>query len=209
VPPTGTSRLALAVVNDFPVVTAGVARLLEPHRHRVTFSEYAEELPEPGAADVVLFDPFGHPKREARLREVVETTRARVIVYSWVDDPQQVDAMLRYGAVGYLPKTVDGKTIVAAAETVQRGDDLPLPRRDRDALGEDMAAWPGQAEGLTSREAEMICLITSGLTNAEISSTLFLSINSVKTYIRTAYRKIGVASRSEAILWGIDHGFRP
>nr|WP_272917777.1 LuxR C-terminal-related transcriptional regulator [Nocardioides flavescens] len=72
-----------------------------------------------------------------------------------------------------------------------------------------MVAWPGEAEGLTSRESEMVCLITSGLSNAEIARTLFLSINSVKTYIRTAYRKMGVASRSEAILWGIDHGFRP
>jgi DNA-binding NarL/FixJ family response regulator len=209
VPLSGTPRLALAVVNDFPVVTAGVARLLEPYRHRVTLPEYAEELPPPGSADVVLFDPFGHPKREARLREVVEATRARVIVYSWVDDPQQVDAMLRYGAAGYLPKSVDGEAILVAAETVQRGGDLPLPRREHGDVSEEMSAWPGQAEGLTSREAEMICLITSGLTNAEIASTLFLSINSVKTYIRTAYRKMAVTSRSEAVLWGIDHGFRP
>ena len=52
-------------------------------------------------------------------------------------------------------------------------------------------------------------MITHGLTNEEIANRAFLSINSVKTYIRTAYRKMKVSSRSQAVLWGVDHGFRP
>jgi DNA-binding CsgD family transcriptional regulator len=71
-----------------------------------------------------------------------------------------------------------------------------------------MAAWPGQAEGLTPRESEVLSLIVSGLSNQDIALRLFLSINSVKTYVRTAYRRMGVRSRSQAILWGIEHGFR-
>ena len=69
--------------------------------------------------------------------------------------------------------------------------------------------WPGRSAGLTPREAEIIALITQGLSNQEIAERAFLSINSVKTYIRTAYRKINVTSRSQAVLWGVDHGFRP
>ena len=63
--------------------------------------------------------------------------------------------------------------------------------------------------GLTPREAEILALITQGLSNQEIAARAFLSINSVKTYIRTAYRKINVASRSQAVLWGVDNGFKP
>ena len=48
------------------------------------------------------------------------------------------------------------------------------------------------AQGLTAREAEIIALITQGLSNQEIAERSYLSINSVKTYIRTAYRKMGV-----------------
>ena len=74
-----------------------------------------------------------------------------------------------------------------------------------DAAGD----WPGRSIGLTPREAEIIALITQGLSNDEIAQRAYLSINSVKTHIRTAYRKIGVSSRSQAVLWGVDNGFRP
>ena len=69
--------------------------------------------------------------------------------------------------------------------------------------------WPGRSAGLTPREAEILALITQGLSNQEIADRAFLSINSVKTYIRTAYRKINVTSRSQAVLWGVDNGFKP
>jgi DNA-binding CsgD family transcriptional regulator len=62
---------------------------------------------------------------------------------------------------------------------------------------------------LSAREAEVLTLICHGLSNRQISQQLFLSPNSVKTYIRTAYRKMGVSSRSQAILWGIHRGLNP
>ena len=55
----------------------------------------------------------------------------------------------------------------------------------------------------------MLALITQGLSNQEIAERSYLSINSVKTYIRTAYRKIGVTRRSLAVGWGLRNGFVP
>ena len=52
--------------------------------------------------------------------------------------------------------------------------------------------WPGRAAGLSPREAEVLALITRGLSNQEIADRAHVSINSIKTYIRSAYRKIGV-----------------
>ena len=63
--------------------------------------------------------------------------------------------------------------------------------------------------GLSPREAEVLALICQGFSNDEIADRAYLSINTVKTYVRTLYRKIGVESRTRALLWGIDHGFRP
>ena len=67
----------------------------------------------------------------------------------------------------------------------------------------------GREHGLTRRESQVISLITQGLSNAEIAATTFLSINSVKTYIRSTYRKIGVARRAQAVVWGMRNGFVP
>jgi DNA-binding CsgD family transcriptional regulator len=79
-------------------------------------------------------------------------------------------------------------------------------RRTRAPVGGD---WPGREEGLTPRESEVLALITQGMSNSEILERTRLSINSVKSYIRSCYRKIGVTSRSRAVLWGVDHGFQP
>ena len=54
-----------------------------------------------------------------------------------------------------------------------------------------------------------MALITQGLSNKEIADRAGVSINSVKSYIRTAYRRIGVTTRPTAILWGIENGFAP
>ena len=69
--------------------------------------------------------------------------------------------------------------------------------------------WPGRRTGLSAREAEVIALITQGFTNDEIARNCYLSINSVKSYIRSAYRKMGVERRSQAVLWGVQHGMDP
>jgi len=48
-----------------------------------------------------------------------------------------------------------------------------------------------------------------GAFNAEVAALMYLSINTIKSYIRSAYRKIGAANRTQAVLWGVEHGFQP
>jgi DNA-binding NarL/FixJ family response regulator len=56
---------------------------------------------------------------------------------------------------------------------------------------------------LTDREREVLALIAQGCTNHEIAAELYVSINSIKSYIRSAYRKIGISRRSQAVIWGM------
>jgi DNA-binding NarL/FixJ family response regulator len=109
---------------------------------------------------------------------------------------------------GYLSKTLPARDLVAAIEAVHAGQVAvsDAPPRSAAALGLD---WPGRREGISDREAEILALITQGRSNAEIARITYLSPNTVKTYIRSVYRKIGVTSRTQAVLWGVRHGFSP
>ena len=63
------------------------------------------------------------------------------------------------------------------------------------------------AHRLSEREVDILALLAQGHSNAEISETLYLSVNTVKTYLRTAYRKVGLTSRPHAVAWAVQHGF--
>ena len=73
-------------------------------------------------------------------------------------------------------------------------------RRACSAVGLD---WPGRGEGLSDRASEILALITQGKSNAEVAAQTYLSPNTVKSYIRTIYRKIEVGSRTQAVLWDV------
>jgi DNA-binding CsgD family transcriptional regulator len=73
----------------------------------------------------------------------------------------------------------------------------------------DDAAFPGKEIGLSRRESEVLGLIVQGRTNQAIAAECFLSVNSIKTYIRSAYRKIGITHRAQAVAWGMQNGFPP
>ena len=61
--------------------------------------------------------------------------------------------------------------------------------------------------GLSPRELDVLREVVNGLSNHEIADELYLSINSVKTYIRSAYRKAGVTTRAQAVSWCVRKGF--
>lgn len=66
-------------------------------------------------------------------------------------------------------------------------------------------AAPSKGHQLSSREREIVSLVGAGLSNAQIASRLFLSVNTLKSYIRSAYRKMGVETRAGAVRWAIRH----
>ncbi|OAB88098.1 hypothetical protein AWH69_08905 [Janibacter melonis] len=61
---------------------------------------------------------------------------------------------------------------------------------------------------MTPRQSEIITMIVAGQDNKAIARSCSLSSNSVKAHIRAAYRTMGVCSRTQAVLWGVDHGLR-
>lgn len=61
-------------------------------------------------------------------------------------------------------------------------------------------------DDLSAREVDVIRLITQGYSNEEIAQELYVTGNTVKSFIRSAYRKLGVTRRSQAVIWGFQHG---
>jgi DNA-binding NarL/FixJ family response regulator len=201
--------LRLAIVNDYEIVVAGVAAMLAPYVERVAVVELDAGLPVVSDVDVILYDTFGQVQGDGvDLTDLVAGTAARVVIFSWNTQPDLVQRAIDKGAAGYLSKAMSAEEIVAALEAIHAGTVVTpesVDTQGRSANGE----WPGREAGLTAREAEVLALITQGLSNQEIAERSYLSINSVKTYIRTAYRKVGVTRRAQAVVWGMQHGLEP
>jgi DNA-binding NarL/FixJ family response regulator len=200
----------LAIVNDYELVVVGVAALLEPFRDRILVVELDSGLPPVrGDVDVILYDTFGQAQGSALdVESLVHGGPAKVVIYSWNLHQELVSDSLAGGAAGYLSKGMEAEELVRAIEQIQAGQTV-VPRSGGTVNPRPDSDWPGKAQGLTVRESEIVALITQGLSNQEIADRSYLSINSVKTYIRTAYRKMGVERRAQAVLWGIKHGFEP
>lgn len=206
-PPARPLRLAL--VDDYEVVLIGVAHLFDRYRDRVEVVEIDASEPVTSNVDIALYDTFAQGEADDPNLDVLLANpyATRVAVYTWVFHPELIDHALRHGAVGYLSKTLTAAQLVDALERIHAGEIVVSPASStRGTVGLD---WPGRVEGLTERESEIMALITQGRSNNEIAALTYLSINSVKTHIRHAYRKAGVTRRSQAVLWGVDHGFKP
>ena len=200
--------LRIAVLNDFPVVVAGVTAMLAPYRDRVVVVEQGVGHDVDCEVDLVLYDTFGAADHAvSEVGAIRRRTHAPVVVFSWTTDRDLVAAALSAGAAGFLPKTLMPEQLVTRLEQIHGGAVVTPSHAGRRSTRPD--GWPGADHGLTPRESEIVALIARGLSNQDIADRSYLSITSVKTYIRTAYRKMGVKTRPQAVLWLLRHGFDP
>lgn len=203
--------VTVALSNDYDVVVHGLEAMLAPFADRVRILELDVDTPTVSSVDVTLYDTFARSHLGGpRVVELLDNPRnGKVVLYSWNDESDLVQGALDLGCAGFLDKSLSAEELVASIEQIARGETVvPARSTDPDAT-EPQGAWPGQEHGLSAREAEILALITQGLTNEDIAADLYLSINTVKSYIRTAYRKIDVTRRSQAVRWGMEHGMVP
>jgi len=204
----------MALANDYELVVLGLAHLLAPYPERVRLVEMVAGVAVTSDVDVTLYDTYAQPQVDAEdiERVIAGDGAGRVVVFTWNVQAELIEIALRKGASGYLSKSLNGVDLVEALERIHAGEVVVSPPAEAvETAFEDWAGglWPGQVEGLTVRESEVVALITLGLSNKEIASRAYLSINSVKSYIRSAYRKMDVTTRSQAVLWAVHHGFLP
>jgi DNA-binding NarL/FixJ family response regulator len=202
--------ICIALVDDYDVVLIGLAHMFDEYSDRIVVAEIDANQATNDAVDILLYDSFAQPESDHdAIEELVKNPNAsKVVVYTWNFQPELVESARRQGVAGYLSKTLTAGDLVAALERIHAGEAIFMeePRRASSANGLE---WPGRREGITDRESEILALITQGKTNAEVARLTYLSPNTVKSYIRSVYRKIGADSRTQAVLWGVEHGFTP
>jgi len=207
--------IRVAVVNDYAIVVRGVEAIFGAHPDRFTvvaaapLSATGADLARAQGVDVVLLDPFasGEPLQD-RIPPPSLRGATRYAVLTWHSSPAAVTAALEIGCTGYLSKTLDASSLTEAVEAIDRGETV-VALSTRWPAARDPVQWPGHEAGLTARESEVLCLIAQGLTNRQIGERTYIGAESLKTHIRSAYRKIGVTRRSEAIVWCFRNGLAP
>lgn len=200
--------MRVALVNDYELVVAGLDHFFDSYLDEVRVVELAVDSPVTRDVDIALYDTFGHgsPRPES-MKELIDNPLVdKAVVYTWVLDADTIQASVALGVHGYLSKGLTAHDMVQALRRIHSGETVisPLPEEKEPLVAGE---WPGRSEALTAREGEIVSMIAQGFSNQEIADQAHLSINSVKSYIRNAYRKIGVTRRSQAVGWALDHGF--
>jgi DNA-binding NarL/FixJ family response regulator len=209
--------VSVAVVDDQPIVRAGLVKLIEAEPGLTVAGEArdgieAVQLARTARPDVILMD-IRMPRLdgiEATKRIVAEHDRTRVIVLTTFGLDEYVVSALRNGASAFLLKDAEPDHLIAAIHVVSTGDAFVAPAATRRLLaahtthptGED----PGALAALTSREREVFDLLARGNSNAEIANALVVAEATVKTHVANILAKLGLRDRVQAVILAYECG---
>jgi len=148
---------------------------------------------------------------EATRRIVASGVESRVLILTTFDLDEYVYEALRAGASGFLLKDVTAQQLVNAVHIIASGEALLAPtvtRRLLDRFADSMPAADARLAlviaSLTEREREILTLLASGRSNAELAKELYLSEPTIKTHLSSIFRKLGVRDRVQAVIAAYD-----
>jgi len=192
--------IRVALVNDYMIVLEGLRSLLESSDPEIRIVELDVQKGPRRSVDVTLLDTYGEPQTlDERVRSLgTDPENGAIVVFSFSDRPQAVRRALRAGAQGFISKAVPRDQIILGIRAAAKGEQVVLTQRSQHAQIDETLRWPGRERGLTERESELLSLLSTGMTNRELGSHLYISENTVKTQLRHLYSKLGVRNRAQA-----------
>jgi DNA-binding NarL/FixJ family response regulator len=211
--------IKIILCEDHLITRQGIRRLLEDEKGLSIVAEAGdgEEVVALAAElqpDVVVMD-IAMPKMngiEAARQIKLNNPHTIVLMLSAYDDDEYVFASLKAGAAGYLLKSVGGDELVRAIKAVYKGEPALDPRIAMKVMNyfRLQEKTPGLTDGyesLSEREITIIKLAAKGLTNKDIAKNLHLSYRTIEGRMRDIFNKLGVGSRTEAVLHGLKMGW--
>jgi DNA-binding NarL/FixJ family response regulator len=202
----------LVLVEDHRLFRSGVRSELDPSIEVVGEAATVTEAiplirdldPDVVLLDVHLPDGTGQAVIAAT---APERPGVKFLALSVSDAAEDVIAVIRAGARGYVTKTISGEELSAAIHRVADGDAVFSPRLAGfvlDAFREgDMAADP-ELDLLTAREREVLQLIARGYRYKEIAARLHLSVKTIESHVSAVLRKLQLSSRHELTRWALE-----
>lgn len=210
----GAEPITVAIVDDHPLVRAGIRAALESVDDIVVVAEASD------GDEVVDLVTEHHPKvllMDLSMARVsgVEASRSlraldvdtRVVVLSSYSDRSRVEQALAAGAIGYLLKDSEPRDLLAGVRSAAEGH-VPIDPRVAGVLLPN-APQPGASSvdesGLSQRELQVLAEVARGHANKQIAKRLGITEGTVKAHLGNIYRQIGVLDRTSAAMWARDH----
>ncbi len=212
-------RIRILLADDHVVVREGTRQLLErePDMEVVGGAGCGEEavaLAIELKPDVIIMD-IAMPKLNG-----IEATKqiksllpsVAVLILTAYDYDEYIFALMEAGAAGYLLKSVSGDELIDAIRAVYAGEPVLHPVVVRKIMAhlrprEAKPAAGHPRELLSEREMEVLKLAAKGMGNKDIAGELFISVRTVQAHLRSIFNKLGVGSRSEAIIYALKWGW--
>jgi DNA-binding NarL/FixJ family response regulator len=215
---TGPARPRVFLVDDHGMFRSGVRSELSGE------VEIVGEAADVGPAierigqcvpDVVLLDVHlpGGGGQEVVTAVKAEHPEVRFLALSASDAPEDVIAVIRAGARGYVTKTISGPELTDAVRRIAAGDAVFSPRLAGFVLdafaagapaGLDRPSFDPELDQLTTREREVLRLIARGYTYREVAKELFISVKTVETHVSSVLRKLQLSTRHQLTRWAAE-----
>lgn len=216
-------KIRIILAEDHAVVRQGTKQLLERYPDlevigEASDGEEAVSLVKELQPDIAILD-VRMPRMtgiEATRKIKSESPEVGILILTAHDDDEYVFALLEAGANGYLLKTAQIEELVKAIHAVKAGQPALDPLITRKVVSQfmsgkslpDVMAQVGdEMEGLTSRELEVLQMVGQGLSNKEVAHRLYISDRTVQAHLSNIFSKLQVASRTEAVMYGIRKGW--
>jgi DNA-binding NarL/FixJ family response regulator len=212
----------VVIADDDHLMRAGLVAVLESDARievvgQASTGREAIALTRRREPDVVLMD-VQMPDLDgiAATRELTGAAPgARVLILTTFEEDDYIFGGLRAGASGFLLKRTRPEELINAVHTIAAGESLLSPSVTRRVI--DRMARPGGAlvgggaafDDLTPREREVLELLASGLSNAEIAAELVIEESTVKTHVKRVLMKLGLRDRVQAVIFAYEHGLAP
>jgi DNA-binding NarL/FixJ family response regulator len=213
--------IRVAIVDDEELIRIGLRVIIDAQSDLEVVGEAADgaevmAMVARTRPDVLLMDvrmPAIDGIEATRRLLAASTQPPRVLVITTFENDDYVYEALRAGASGFLLKRTRPPEVVEAIRVVARGESLVFPAAIRRLAGTYGSSTGGPAGDrlrdarLTDREAEVLRLMTTGLSNAEIAAKLVVGVETVKTHVGNVLTKLGARDRTQAVIAAYESGF--
>lgn len=204
--------IRLLVVDDHPVVRAGIVGLLADTDDLDVVGEAGDGAAAVALArdlrpDVVLMDLRmpGTDGVTATGEVLAAVPTAHVVVLTTYETDADILRAVEAGATGYLLKDTTREALLDGVRAAARGETVLAPSVARRLVSQVR----GSHERLTGRELEVLGAVARGLSNAQVGAELFISEATVKTHLLRVFAKLGVDDRAHAVMVAVRRGLLP